>query len=174
MKLLDGMHVREALRFVERSQSGLGGQQIAAYFGALAVGIARHQRPAAPFQELVNTAAMMEQQRLFLEVRLERESNPGRRAVARRSRRRMHRGRPLGQAHRICGQHDARWIAHSTLACPHRRLHAALGRKLARQCTGGGRLEKLQGAIEVGLADPVGATNTVSRPVGKRIERSDR
>jgi hypothetical protein len=35
-------------------------------------------------------------------------------------------------------------------------LHAAFRRELARQRSGGGRLQQLQGAIEIGLADAIG------------------
>src|SRR5882724_7324939 len=100
---------------------------------------------------------MMKQQRLFLEVRLERKSTW---AAGRRHADLDFVGiedalqRGLTEAGR---QRDARRIAHSTLAGPKRRLHAALGRQLSRQGAGRRSLDELQGAIEVGLADAIGA-----------------
>ena len=107
---------------------------------------------------LWHAAAVMEQQRLFLDGRLEREG--------------------AGPAGRWHADLDLVGIEHAVLragspkpadslmragsptaplAGPQGRLHAALGRQFARQGAGGGRLQQLQRAIEIGLADAVGA-----------------
>ena len=64
---------RESAAARRTTQRRLGRQQVAAELGALAVGVARHHRTAAPLQQLVAAAAVMEQQRLFLDLGLERE-----------------------------------------------------------------------------------------------------
>src|SRR6185437_2471368 len=57
------------------------------------------------------------------------------------------------------------------LARPCGRLHAAFGRQFARQGAAGGGLQELQGAIEVGLADAVGA-DEYRQAAGRKADRA--
>ena len=100
---------------------------------------------------------MMEEQRLFLDVRFERKGagSAGRRHAD------LHLV-GIGRSPSVTSPKPADSVmragcADVALAGPESGLHAALGGELARQGSGGRGLQQLQRAIEVGLADAIGA-----------------
>jgi len=68
-----GMHFGKTLRLVEGAQRGLRHHQFAADLDPFAFGVARHDRGAATIEQLYRPAAMVEDERLLLDLRLERE-----------------------------------------------------------------------------------------------------
>ena len=180
------IHVRKARGVLQRAERGLGGQQIGPERMLATVVVGGGRARAAPFEDGAASPAVVKHQRLFLDLRLEREGGRGRHPHAdihlvRIGKADIH---VVGEAPlrvaagTIVGaqpdrQFQSRRLVRHALAGPERRFHAALGGELARERAGGRRLQQLQRPIEVGLSDAVGAHEDRER-ADRKADRAKR
>ena len=141
---------------------------------ALSFGVHGGDRGAAPFQQGHRTAASQEGHTLLLDQRLEWQGSfdRGLRAdfdlVAEAA------AAGDGSIGLEChGEADSGGAARRPRTGPEDRWHAPFGRQFACQCAGGGRLDELQCAVEVGLADAVGALED-GQPFGGEADAPER
>ena len=162
--------VAEAPGIAQRAKRSFRGEQTRCR--ARACGRRRRSRlradPCVQARVSGRCAAVIDE-RLFLDLRLEakrcRGRAPGRRPRSRRNARRRPRRRSRSSIVRVLSVSDPRptdsliraGLLTLPLARPQRGLHSAFGRELARERARRRGLQQLQCAIEVGLADAVGA-----------------
>ena len=166
------MQIGEADRILQGRQGGLRGHELGLDLDPLARLVAGSDLRTMTLQQLDAAARVMEGQRLLLHQRLEGKGRGGGMAqphgyfiaIA---------ALAAGDGREFGAEGDAHGILGPALPGPEGRIHSALARELVGERAGGRGLDELQGPVEIGLADAIGAEED-RQPVDGKADGAQR